>query len=152
MHKSSPSWKPSWNLYCQQTETVESGVSSGQTPCCNRERQSLLLPHQRLASWGHPSFHQHALSWETILYQVGIHVQNNNQTAPNLKISFSRRRVCHDTYNVQNNEIDLALPKPKTEFLKISFKSSGAMLWNDLSQETKLSETLYSFKRHVHRT
>ena len=24
------------------------------------------------------------------------------------------------------------------------------MLWNDLSQETKLSETLYSFKRHIY--
>ena len=43
-------------------------------------------------------------------------------------------------------DADLTRLKPKREFLKISFKYSGAMLWNNLSQEAKSSETLQSFK------
>ena len=62
-------------------------------------------------------------------------------TALNLKESFCRSK-CQNTYNLWNNETDLALPKPKTEFLKKSLKYGSAMLWNYLSQEAKLSETL----------
>ena len=41
-------------------------------------------------------------------------------------------------YNLRNIEIDLALPRPYTNFLKRSFKYSGAMLWNNLSYEAKM--------------
>ena len=34
-------------------------------------------------------------------------------------------------YNVRNLETDLALPRPKTNFLKRSGKYSGAILWNN---------------------
>ena len=35
-------------------------------------------------------------------------------------------------YDLRNSPTDLALPKPKREFLKKSFKYSGAKLWNSL--------------------
>ena len=73
----------------------------------------------------------------------------NDHAAPNLKESFSKKSVLHNTYNLRNNNTDLALQRPKRDFLKRSFKYSGAMLWNNLSQEAKLSETLQSFKRHI---
>ena len=66
----------------------------------------------------------------------------NSYAAPNLKESI----FFQNTYNLRNNDADLTRLKPKREFLKISFKYSGAMLWNNLSQEAKSSETLQSFK------
>ena len=44
---------------------------------------------------------------------------------------------------------DLTLPKPKREFLKTSFKYSGAMLWNQLPNEVKLAESIYSFNKCI---
>ena len=45
-------------------------------------------------------------------------------------------------YNLWNLETDLALPRPKTKFLKRSFKYFGAMLRNSLPQEAKTAQTL----------
>ena len=44
---------------------------------------------------------------------------------------------------------NVMLPKPKTNFLKKSFKFSGARLWNSLPTDTKLQNTLLSFKRRL---
>ena len=44
------------------------------------------------------------------------------------------------------NEKILALPKPKTNYLKRSFKYSGAMLWNSFPSEAKNASSLYQFK------
>ena len=38
---------------------------------------------------------------------------------------------------------DLALPKPKTNYLKRSFKYSGAVLWNSLPSEAKKASSQY---------
>jgi hypothetical protein len=38
-------------------------------------------------------------------------------------------------YNLRSNDTDLALPKPKTNYLKRSFKYSGTMPWNGLPSE-----------------
>ena len=40
----------------------------------------------------------------------------------------------------------ITLPKPKREFLKRSFKFSGAMLWNQPPNGAKLVESISSFK------
>jgi hypothetical protein len=52
-------------------------------------------------------------------------------------------------YDLRNSHTDLALPKPKREFLKKSFKYSGAKLWNSLSIDTKLAELMHLFKSHL---
>ena len=70
----------------------------------------------------------YALSWETLdvkrscTKSVFMYKILSNYTSPNLKESFSRRNECRNIYNHWNNETDLALPKPKTEFLKKSLK------------------------------
>jgi hypothetical protein len=46
---------------------------------------------------------------------------------------------------------DLCLPKPNSEFLKKTFRYSGAMQWNHLSEDSKNTETLSSFKRKIRR-
>ena len=68
----------------------------------------------------------------------------NDDTAPNLKNSFVRRNVDQTDYHLRNSATDLTLPKPKREFLKRSFKYSGAMLWNQLPNEAKPAENIRS--------
>jgi hypothetical protein len=55
----------------------------------------------------------------------------NEHTAPNLKDLFCKKNVFQNTHNFRNSETDLALPKPKTDFLMVrSFGYSGAILLN----------------------
>ncbi len=49
----------------------------------------------------------------------------------------------------RNSDYDLTIPKPRTEYLRRSFKYSGAMLWNDLSFAAKSASTLDSFKKEI---
>ena len=44
---------------------------------------------------------------------------------------------------------NILLPKPNTEYFKKSCKFSGAKLWNELPKETKLQDTLGSFKLKI---
>jgi hypothetical protein len=50
---------------------------------------------------------------------------------------------------LRSSDTDLCLPKPNSEFLKKSFRYSGAMQWNHLSDNSKNSETLSSLKRKI---
>ena len=51
--------------------------------------------------------------------------------------------------HLRNYDTDLSLPKPKKEFLKRSFRYSGAVLWNSLSAEAKSAHSIYCFKRLI---
>jgi len=68
-------------------------------------------------------------------------------TAPELELNFIRRSIKQNTYKLRNCATDLSLPTPKREFLKKSFKYSGASLWNQLPSDAKLATSLASFKR-----
>ena len=59
-------------------------------------------------------------------------------TAPNLKQSLVGAILCRRA-TIRGVPIytDIALPKPRKEFLKKSFKYSGAKLWNSLSRKAK---------------
>ena len=43
----------------------------------------------------------------------------------------------------------LALPKPHTNYLKRSFSYSGALLWNNLPQEMRDTDSIGLFKRKI---
>ena len=43
-------------------------------------------------------------------------------------------------YNLRSNELDFALPKPNTNYLKKSFSYSGAALWNDCRSAQKIEQ------------
>ena len=73
----------------------------------------------------------------------------NDLSAPQLSNSFVKLNDTNINYNLRNIETDLALPRPYTNFLKRSFKYSGAMLWNNLSYETKTAKSLSDFKRKL---
>ena len=80
----------------------------------------------------------------TLMYKI-----LNDDTAPNLSNSFVRRNADQTDYHLRNSATNLTLPKPKREFLKRSFKYSGAMLWNQLLNEAKLAESIYSFNKRI---
>ena len=70
----------------------------------------------------------------------------SNSAAPTLKDSFISRNTLLNNYNLRNSQTDLTLPKPNREFLKRSFKYSGAYLWNNLPLEAKQAQSIYLFK------
>ena len=51
----------------------------------------------------------------------------------------------------RNAKKKLMLPKPRTDYLKRSFNYSGALLWNNLRDEMRTSNSLDLFKRSSHR-
>ena len=48
---------------------------------------------------------------------------------------------------LRDSETDLKLPKPRTNFLKRSFKYSASALWNNLPIDAKNATTMNEFKR-----
>ena len=46
----------------------------------------------------------------------------------------------NDNYNLRNNNVDYALPKPKTDFMKESRSYSAVSLWNSLPEATKIND------------
>ena len=73
----------------------------------------------------------------------------NDNTAPNLRNSFVRGNADQSDYHLRNSATDLILPKPKREFLKRSFNYSGVMLRNQLPNEAKLAESIYSINQFI---
>jgi hypothetical protein len=62
-------------------------------------------------------------------------------------------RCQNNNYNLRSNQTKLALPKPKTNFLKRSFSYRAAKSWNELSSETieNYNElSILSFKRRLY--
>ena len=53
-------------------------------------------------------------------------------------------------YYFRNAKKKLMLPKPRTDYLKRSFSYSGALLWNNLPEEIRTSNSLGFFKRSSH--
>jgi hypothetical protein len=98
------------------------------------------------------------LGWESLdqrgNYTKSIYMYKiiNDHAAPNLKQLFRRCSEGDSPYDLRNRETDLVLPKPKKEFLKISFKYNGAIHWNNLSIEAKSADSVYSFKRFIKST
>ena len=92
------------------------------------------------------------LQWSTLdvrchrLKSVLMYKILNEQSAPSLREKFIKIKDLNREYNLRSNDTDLALPEPKTNYLKRSFKYSGAMLWNSFPSEAKNASSLYQFK------
>ena len=69
----------------------------------------------------------------------------NGQTPDYLSNKFIFR---NDTtsYRLRNSEMRLALPQPRTDYVRKSFPYSGAALWNILPIDIRVSKTLSEFK------
>ena len=51
----------------------------------------------------------------------------NNHIAPNLRASFTRMNESQNNYQLRKRETDLIIPKPKSKYLKKTFRYSGAV-------------------------
>ena len=65
-----------------------------------------------------------SLGWETLEKRrlrnkaVLMYKILNDHSAPNLKHLFNKRNEAQTSYNLRNNQTDITLPNPKTEYLK----------------------------------
>jgi len=65
----------------------------------------------------------------------------------NLRYQISRT----PNYDFRNAKKTLLLLKPRTDYLKPSFSYNGAILWNNLPENIRTSNSLSFFKRSSHR-
>jgi len=54
-------------------------------------------------------------------------------------------------YGLNNSEDKLALPKPRTDFLKPSFRYSGVNLWNSLPSNVRATRSFINFRYKINR-
>ena len=52
-------------------------------------------------------------------------------------------------YNLRDSVNKLAIPKPRTDYLKNSFNYSGAVLWNSLLSDLRQAESLNIFRNKL---
>ena len=75
-----------------------------------------------------------ALGWQTLDVKrlenklIMMYKILNNHTAPNLNECFCKRNTIQANYDLRSSDTDLCLPTPN-EFLKKTFRYSGAMQW-----------------------
>jgi hypothetical protein len=71
-----------------------------------------------------------------------------NDLAPDYLNSMfiDRYRSSVTNYSLRDTESKLAIPKPRTNYLKNSFSYSGAVLWNSLPIELRQANTINKFR------
>ena len=75
-----------------------------------------------------------SLGWDTLhvrwakLKSVLLYKILNENYSPCLRDTLVRLRDLNRQYNLRNHDMDIALPKPKTNFLKRSFKYNASLL------------------------
>ena len=69
-----------------------------------------------------------------------------NSLSPDYVKSMFTDRSATSTYSLRNCEGKLALPLPRTNFIKNSFSYSGVVLWNSLPTNLRQEHTVASFK------
>lgn len=75
----------------------------------------------------------------------------NNLTPTYLTDTFIQRNDSH-RFQLRNHDVNLSLPKPKTDYMKRSFQYVGAKLWNNLDRDSRNASTLKSFKSKLVRS
>ena len=75
-----------------------------------------------------------------------VYISLNNLTPNYLSELFVPVDQVH-SYNLRNHDVNLSLPKPKTDYLKKSFCYDEAKLWNTLPSELRNSTSFNSFQK-----
>ena len=92
-----------------------------------------------------------SMNWRKLKYQrlesaaVMMYKSLHGMTPEYLSSRFVFRNDV-TSYRSRNTENKLALPQPRTNYLKKSFPYSGAGLWNSLSSDLRAATSLYDFK------
>ena len=72
----------------------------------------------------------------------------NDLTPEYLRSKFTYRRDISE-YNLRDSVNNLAIPKPRTNYLKNIFNYSAAVLWNSLPSDLRQAESLTIFRNKV---
>ena len=64
-----------------------------------------------------------------------------NEEAPDYLSNKFIFRNDTNSYRLRNSEMRLALPQPRTDYVRKSFSYSGAALWNSLPTDIRVSKT-----------
>ena len=116
-----------------------------------QNRAARILTFSGYDSSSDPIFEQ--LDWKRLNTQRQIQVavmvyKSLHGLAPNyLSSLFTQRNI---SYYLRDNENKLAIPLPRTNFLKNSFGYNGAVIWNKLPLELRQAEPINSFRRGFH--
>lgn len=94
------------------------------------------------------------LSWDTLAVRRSKHVlimmyKIMYNQAPLYLIDQFHRVIDTTYYNLRNNDINLKLPKPNTDYLKKSFIYQGVQAWNALPSEFRKQTTILNFKKKL---
>ena len=73
----------------------------------------------------------------------------NNLAPKRLSNAFKDSYAASSNYHLRNMNRKVAVPLPKTEFLKKSLTFNGAKLWNSLPNDVRNCETLASFNNLI---
>ena len=94
------------------------------------------------------------LGWRKLKYQrfesaaVMMYKSLHEMTPEYLSSRFVFRNDI-TSYRLRNTENKLALPQPRTNYLKKSFSYSGARLWNSLFSDLRAATSLHDFKLNI---
>ncbi len=86
------------------------------------------------------------LSSQRQFKKAGMVYKSLNCLAPDYMHSMFVNRDSVNPYSLRNTENKLAVPKPRTNYLKNSFSYSGAVLWNCLPIGLRLANNLINFR------
>ena len=121
--------------YCSPLwDTCSKGLQDKSQKCHNRAARIIsgasyeTLSTDVLESLGWETLEKRRLRSKAILMYKIL----NGHSAPNLKKLFNKRNEIQTSYNLRNNQTDITLPNPKTEYLKRTLGYNGAKLWNSL--------------------
>lgn len=92
------------------------------------------------------------LGWKTLQemrdqHKLVLIYKALNNLAPPYLLDYLHLCNYSENYNLRDREMKIALPRPKTNYLKNSFALSGGKLWNGLPTEARLATSLKLFKK-----
>ena len=103
------------------------------------EQSELALRHIGWSLLSERRFHINARQMFKVLHDL----------APVRLSNIFRNSLSANSYQLRNADNKLALPLPKTEFLKKSFSYKGARVWNSLPNEISNCEALPMFDKLI---
>ena len=100
---------------------------------------------RKIDNWGegYSNIRVHRLLKQSISKEINCAEHEYMNMGPPRLTSLSRG------YDLRDSDTDLKLPKPRTNFLKRSFKYSASALWNNLPIDAKNATTMNEFKRLI---
>ena len=131
--------QPYFDYCCEVWDSLGIGLSQRLRKLQNRCARVIM--HYKNES-GESEKAMHGLGWITLAER---RAQIKAKCMFKVSALFRESNATTCSYNLRNAAKTVALPLPKTEFLKKSLSYSGAKIWNSLPNAVRNSDSLFSF-------